>query len=193
MKRSIAFVLVAIPLAAAIVAVFFAWEGHGFTTYVSEQAKTAMNIPINRKAPVKSNGTIEISAPVDTVWRILTEIEDWPQWQKNVTESKPDGRIGEGASFKWKAGGVSFVSKIHTMKPKTMFGWTGRTFGADAIHNWTFENVNGATKVFVEESLQGALPVLLKGYFQKSLDAGVQANLKELKFAAESKERKSRQ
>ena len=37
----------------------------------------------------------------------------------------------------------------------------------------------------VEESLQGVFPRLLKKYFQKNLDNGVQKNLQDLKNASE--------
>jgi len=147
-----------------------------------------MNIPINQKAPVKSEGEIEISASIDTVWQILTQIDDWSKWQKNVTESKLEGNLKEGVIFKWKAGGVSFVSKIHTIKPKNMFGWTGKAIGASAIHNWTFSINNNSTKVQVEESLQGVLPRFFRKYFQKNLDSGVKNNLEELKIASEKYE-----
>lgn len=71
------------------------------------------------------------------------------------------------------------------MKPKTMFGWTGKTIGASAIHNWIFAENNGITTVQVKESLQGVLPRLFKRYFQNNLDNGVKNNLEELKIASE--------
>lgn len=168
-----------------LIAGFSAFENYSFNNYLTTQMGKNMNIPINQKAPVKSEGTIEIKAPIDTVWQVLTKIEDWPEWQKNVTESKLEGTLKEGAAFKWKAGGISFASRIHTMKPKTMFGWTGKTTGAGAIHNWTFFENNDITKVQVEESLQGVLPGLFRRYFQNNLDAGVKNNLEELRIASE--------
>jgi uncharacterized membrane protein len=146
-----------------------------------------MNIPINIKAPVQSRDQITIEAPIDIVWQTLTDIVKWPEWQKNVTEAVVHGKVEEGTPFNWKAGGLSFKSSIHTMKPKSKFGWTGTTFGTNAIHNWIFEEKNGVTIVFVEESLQGLLPKLLRRYFQKNLDQGIKTNLNELKIASEIK------
>lgn len=144
-----------------------------------------MNIPINDNAPVKSKNQIEINAPVNVVWQTLTDISDWTRWQKAVTETKVLGEIKEGTPFNWKAGGLSFKSKIHTANPVSMFGWTGKTLGASAIHNWVFEKKDEKTIVTVEESLQGLLPSLFRKYFQKNLDAGIITNLKELKSASE--------
>lgn len=144
-----------------------------------------MNIPINQDAPVKSHSEIVINAPTEKVWQILTTINDWPQWQAEVTESILNEDLKEGVVFKWKAGGLSLTSQIHTIEPKVKFGWTGKTFGASAIHNWFFKDEGEKTTVYVEESLEGPLPKLLKKYFQKNLDKGVQKNLIDLKMESE--------
>jgi len=152
-----------------------------------------MHIPINKNAPVQSGNQIEIQAPVDVIWNVLTDIQNWPKWQKAVTETVVEGKIEEGTTFRWKAGGLSFKSRIHTSKPRTAFGWTGTTIGASAIHNWTFtEKDQRTTIVVVEESLEGLLPKLFRKNFQKNLDHGVLKNLKELKEAAEKKNQSTR-
>lgn len=145
-----------------------------------------MKIPINNNAPVKSHAEIEMEAPIETVWQILTTINKWPTWQSEVTQANLREELKEGVEFKWKAGGLSFSSKIHTIEPMKEFGWTGKTFGASAVHNWYFTEVDNKTVVKVEESLQGVLPRLLKNNFQKNLDKGVQRNLDELKRASEN-------
>ena len=167
---------------------FFYYEGKAFDQYVAQSTKSAqMNIPINPNAPVISTGQIQINAPLSAVWETLTNINNWPAWQKNITETVVHGNIQEGTAFDWKAGGLSFKSKIHTSIPQSGFGWTGTTFGASAIHNWTFEARGNTTIVKVQESLQGVFPKLFRGSFQKNLNAGVVTSLKELKAAAEAK------
>ncbi len=168
-----------------IITAFFVYEIYTFDKYVSNSNNENMNIPINEKAPVKSKNQIEIEAPIDTVWKILTDINNWTKWQKAVSETEVLGEIKAGTKFNWKSGGLSFKSMIHTVSTNSMFGWTGTTLGADAIHNWTFEEKDKITIVYVEESLQGVFPRLFRGYFQKNLDSGVVTNLKELKSASE--------
>ncbi|MCB0666320.1 MAG: SRPBCC family protein [Saprospiraceae bacterium] len=144
-----------------------------------------MNIPVDASAPVKSADSIQIRASIDIVWDILTQIDHWPEWQDNVTEAKLLGMMGEGTRFAWKASGLSFKSQIHTCRPKVMFGWTGRTIGTSAVHNWRFEGDQVQTTVWVEESLQGILPRLFRKYFQNILDSGIKKSLEELQTAAE--------
>lgn len=167
---------------------FFYYERVSFNKYLENQiVQYNMNIPINEKAPVRSQNQIEIEASLDVVWETLTDIPKWPEWKKDIKKAVVHGEIKQGTEFDWKAGGLSFQSRIHTSNPKSGFGWTGTTFGASAIHNWFFESKGNTTVVRVEESLQGVFPILFKGFFQKNLDSGIIKDLQELKGAAEKK------
>lgn len=184
MKKTF-YILLALAL---IITSFFYYENTSFNKYIENPTKNStMNIPININAPVIARNQMEIEAPIDTVWKVLTDIKGWPTWQNSVSETEVLGKIEEGTLFQWKAGSLAFKSKIHTSKPKTEFGWTGTTIGASAIHNWTFTKNGNNTMVVVEESLQGIFPKLFKSYFQKNLDNGVLTNLKELKLYSEMK------
>lgn len=185
MKKKIIYILL---LTIIVLVSFFIFESIQFKNYTSSQKTNApdeMNIPINKDAPVTSQSEIIIDAPTEKVWQILTNINDWPSWQKEVTESTLKEEASEGVEFKWKAGGLSFTSQIHTIDSKMKFGWTGKTLGASAIHNWFFTENGDKTKVRVEESLQGVFPRMFKGYFQRNLDKGVNQNLMDLKTASE--------
>ncbi|MFP4417586.1 MAG: SRPBCC family protein [Chitinivibrionales bacterium] len=145
-----------------------------------------MNIAINPKAPVVECQSIIIQTPASRVWEVLTSIDNWAQWQTSVTESQLHGPVQQGTSFSWTAAGIRFESSIHTSIENSAFGWTGKTTGVRAIHNWSFEEKEGTSTVRVEESLQGFLPRLLRGSFRKSLRRGMEIQLHELKKACES-------
>jgi len=51
---------------------------------------------------------------------------------------------------------------MHTVDLFKQLGWTGKTFGMFAIHNWTLTENDGKTKVSIEESLEGLFAKLLK-------------------------------
>jgi uncharacterized membrane protein len=102
-------------LIAVIITAFFVYENYNFHQYITHtKADSLMNIPINEDAPVVSKSEMEIPAPIENVWNVLTNISNWPQWQKSVTETKMEGEISEGTNFKCKANGLSFKSNIHT-------------------------------------------------------------------------------
>ena len=144
-----------------------------------------MNIPINTRAPIIARQEIKINVPAVQVWAVITDINNWPGWQSSVKKAHLKTALKEGAEFVWKAGRFPLKSKIHTCEPFDKFGWTGKTIGAFAIHNWIFESVSDGTIVTAEESLQGFLPFIFRKKFKKTLAESMTRNLKELKDASE--------
>jgi uncharacterized membrane protein len=167
---------------------FFLYEDYQFNSYINHKTikGNIMNIPVNNNAPVFAKNQIQINAPVETVWQVLTNNKEWPIWQKSVTKVIIDNKPIEGTEFKWEADGFTFNSKIHTANEFTAFGWTGKIIGTSAIHNWTFTSKDNTTIVTVEESLQGVLPLIFRSNFQKKLEAGLLKNLHELKNEVEN-------
>ena len=146
-----------------------------------------LNIAINEKAPVIEKQHVFIPAAPQKVWEIISDINNWPEWQSDVTQAELCGELKEGTIFKWKAGGIRFTSELHTVNDFQVIGWTGKTIGTNAVHNWRFEKKNGGTMIYVEESLEGLFPKLFKKNFSKNLHEGMKKNLKELSAACLNK------
>jgi uncharacterized membrane protein len=142
-------------------------------------------IAVNTAAPVKTEQTIIINAPVEVAWKVFTGINDWSAWQKDITSSKINSPVEPGANFDWKSGGMTIHSTLHTVDRFHMIGWTGKAFGTFAIHNWTFEKEKDHTIVTVEESMEGWLVNLLKKYLQSKLESSTRNWLRFLKTQSE--------
>jgi uncharacterized protein YndB with AHSA1/START domain len=140
---------------------------------------------INAQAPVKCNKSIKINANREKVWTVLTNIDQWAVWQKEITKPKLNGELKPNSTFDWKTRGAKIHSTLHTVEPFTRFGWTGNTFGMFAIHNWALAEANGQTEVSVEESMEGFFAKLLKKSFNKNLEKGMQNWLELLKMECE--------
>lgn len=140
---------------------------------------------INNHAPVKCRKEITINADREKVWAVLTHIDHWADWQTDINKAKLNGDLIPGATFNWKTGGAKIHSTLHTVEPFKDFGWTGKTFGMFAIHNWTISETNGKTKVTVNESMEGFLANFFKRSFNKNLEKGMQNWLDLLKQACE--------
>jgi hypothetical protein len=140
---------------------------------------------INNNAPVKCNKSITIAASNKKVWEILTNINSWDSWQTDISNPKLNGDLKPNSTFDWKSGGAKIHSTLHTVDPFKQLGWTGKTFGMFAIHNWTITKKDGKTEVSVEESLEGLLAKLLKKTLNKSLESGMQNWLELLKQECE--------
>ena len=140
---------------------------------------------INNNAPVKCSKEITIHAGSKKVWSVITDINNWANWQTDISNPKLNGELKPGSTFVWKTGGAKIQSTLHTIEPEKQFGWTGKTFGMFAIHNWTIIENNGITKVIVDESMEGLLSSLFKKAFNKNLEKGMQKWLDLLKATCE--------
>ena len=140
---------------------------------------------INNNAPVKCSKSIMINEDIASVWKVLTNINQWANWQDDISKSNLNGELKPDATFDWKSGGAKIHSTLHTVEPFTNFGWTGKTVGIFAIHNWTLKKTNRQTEVLVEESMEGLFAKLFKNAFNRNLEKGMQKWLDLLKNECE--------
>ena len=140
---------------------------------------------INEQAPVVGSSEIEIAAPPELAWGVLTAIDRWPRWNPDVKSATIQGGVEEGAEFKWKAGPGTITSTIQEVDAPRRIVWTGTTFGITAIHVHTLEARNGTTLVTSEESYDGLVARLFSGRLKKMLDNALQRGLQRLKTEAE--------
>jgi hypothetical protein len=143
-------------------------------------------LSINQNAPAKSRHEIFIHSTPDTVWSILTDIENWKAWNPAVMRSKLNGALAPGTVFEWKSNGFSVRSSLKDIQPARRVSWTGQAFGTRAIHVWYFLPEHGGVRVITEESFEGWLVRLMPEAMQKSLDGSLIAMLANLKRVAET-------
>jgi hypothetical protein len=74
-----------------------------------------MTVPadVDRDAPVIAVHEIDIDAPLDTVWRLHTDINAWPTWQTEITAAHLEGALEPGVSFDWTSYGSRRFSTRH--------------------------------------------------------------------------------
>lgn len=140
---------------------------------------------INNNAPVKCSKTIVINSRSEKVWQVMTNINDWAKWQRDISNPKLKGELKPRTTFDWKTGGAKIHSTLHTVEPFKNFGWTGKTFGMFAVHNWSLIENDGKTTVIVDESMEGFFAKFFKKSFNKNLEKGMQNWLTFLKEECE--------
>jgi hypothetical protein len=136
-------------------------------------------------APVSSSRSIDVEAPPETVWSVLTGIADWPQWNRDVKSMSFDGPLEPGSTFRWKAGPATIVSTLEEVDPPGRVRWRGRTLSIDALHEYRLEPRDGGTHVETEETYSGLLARLMHGSLQKTLDRALEQGLQHLKAESE--------
>lgn len=128
---------------------------------------------------------LHIEATPEAVWALLTDINNWPGWNPAVSCARFDGPFAPGSIFRWKSGGSSIVSTIQNIERPRRVAWTGKTFGAAAVHVWVLEAIGAGVLVRTSESFDGWLVRLFRSSFQRLLDKALDEVLRSLKTAAE--------
>jgi len=140
---------------------------------------------MSREAPVRSKREVEIAAPPEVVWDVLTGFGQWPEWNPDVKSMSFEGPVAPGSTFRWKAGPGTILSTVEEVDPPRLVRWRGRTMSIEAIHEWRLEPTSSGTRVETEESFSGLLARLFRGSLQKTLDRSSEQGLEHLKGEAE--------
>ena len=140
---------------------------------------------INAQAPAVARTEVEIEADIETVWRILTDLERWPSWKDDVSALSLRGPLIPGSTFVWKTGRATITSTLRQVEAPVRIAWTGRTMGIRAIDVFTLEERDGRTRVVEEESWEGTIVRLLSGRLRHTLQTGIEQGLRARKAEAE--------
>jgi uncharacterized protein YndB with AHSA1/START domain len=140
---------------------------------------------INRNAPATAEGELQIDADPQTVFSVISAVDQWPSWNPDVKSVTLEGPVQPGTVFRWKSGPSSLTSTLQVVDPPHEIAWTGTTMGIKAVHLFRFQANDGGTLARSEESWEGLLASLLKGYSRKTLDRGIRSVLAHLKTEAE--------
>jgi len=146
-----------------------------------------MNVPtgIDSNAPVRTRHEIDINAPLALVWRLHTEVNNWPAWQTEITEAQLDGAFQPGNSFTWTSYGFTVVSTIYASAERARTLWGGPAAGITGVHEWVFSETPDGVHVTTQESWAGQPVEADITRMRTVLDTSLAAWLKNLKAAAE--------
>ena len=141
---------------------------------------------------------IEIDAPVNKVWSILTDFKRHAEWNPFIREIA--GELREGAQLQINLGppgkrAMRFKPIVQMVEPQKAFRWLGHLFFSglfDGEHIFELETAGkNATRFIQREKFNG----ILVGFFRKSLDTDIKngfiAMNEALKKEAEKSSRQS--
>lgn len=106
---------------------------------------------VDRDARVCVEREIEIAAPVEVVWGVLTNVDDMPRWFSLGESVAIDGPLAPGATIRMKGRGTGTIAAtIEAADEPHVLGWTSRAFGLSVISVWGFDRHDrheGGTRV----------------------------------------------
>ncbi|KAB2345614.1 SRPBCC family protein [Actinomadura rudentiformis] len=80
--------------------------------------------------------TVEINAPAETVWRLLEDVERWPEWTASIdrVERLTQGPFGEGSKARVHQPKLpAAVWTVTDFDPGRSFTWAARTPGLTTV------------------------------------------------------------
>lgn len=114
---------------------------------------------INENASIRDRQSTIINAPIDKVWSLLTDVNNWPSWNKEIKMAK-GGEVTQGATFEWQIRLSHFHSEFQAVEAPNLLSWTGKSKLVKSIFVWNLEASDMQTIITVEESLEGfVIPV----------------------------------
>jgi uncharacterized protein YndB with AHSA1/START domain len=144
-------------------------------------------VDVDRNAQIIVNLSVVIDAPLPTVWRLQTNIDQWPTWQENVSQAHLSGPVAVGSTFHWETHGLPVDSTIREVEPMRRIVWGGPALGIDGVHVWRFTPTADGVLVHTTESWDGPPVAADPEAMRAALTASLTTWLADLKKAAEAK------
>lgn len=111
---------------------------------------------------------IEITAPVEKVWQVLTDFEQFPNWNPFMHSAKGKIKVGERLEVYLKPPGrkgMTFKPRVRKVEQKKEFRWLGHLLIPglfDGEHIFKIEPINGNRVKFIQQEIfKGILVPLL--------------------------------
>ncbi|MER5410070.1 SRPBCC family protein [Streptomyces sp. NPDC002769] len=142
-------------------------------------------VTIDETAPVIVRLSINVRAPLATVWGLHTDIAASPTWNTDIDQAELDGPLTPGNRFSRRTHGLEIASTVRELVPGGRIVWGGPADGISGVHVWRFEEEGDHVTVRTEESWSGAPVEAAADHLGKALHDSLRNWLSHLKARAE--------
>lgn len=145
-----------------------------------------------RLAPFAPSATVDIAAPVDVAWRILTDFDGYKAWNRFTPSVRCDGRLGSDVTMKVCFPGaepMTQVEVLNVLEAPHRLAW-GVIMGTSAFlvanrYQRLEELGNGITRYTTIDYVSGLLAPMVRFLYAERMRAGFQLAADGLKAHAE--------
>jgi len=121
---------------------------------------------------------IDIDAPPELVWEVLSDLDAYPQWNPFITSATGTLEVGGRLTLTMQPVGARRVTMRPTVleaTPGRRLRWLGRVVVPglfDAEHRFTISGRDGGSRLAQEESFRGVLaPLMARSLHRHTLPA----------------------
>jgi len=129
---------------------------------------------------MKFSSSVVINATPEKVFALVDNLEEWPQWIPSIKriEKLSDGPLKEGSQIRVTAKSgvtVKLLMTITEFVPGQRGVMQGKVLGVRMTRYYTFESVEGGTKLTAGGEVSGILAFLIRRGGQRVSDEIVRA------------------
>jgi uncharacterized protein YndB with AHSA1/START domain len=139
--------------------------------------------------PMRYTTTIDIAADPEAVWRVLIDVERWPDWTPTVRKATrlDDGPFGIGSRTRLRQPRLpAAVWEVTEIDAPRRFTWVSRSPGVRITADHLLEPHDGITKVVLGVAQEGPLAPLLRPLTGRITERYVRLEAESLRTRVES-------
>jgi hypothetical protein len=134
---------------------------------------------------------IEIDAPPERVWQVLTDFDAYPEWNPFIRSIEGDPEVGSRLRVRIEppgSRGMTFKPTVQAAEPARELRWLGRLFVPglmDGEHRLALEPLDGGRSRFIQSERFSGVLVGLLGRMLAATEQGFKQMNEALKRRAE--------
>lgn len=140
---------------------------------------------------MKIENSVEIEAPIDRVWEITLDVEDWPNHTPTMTSIKridPDGPLKVGSEVRIKQPGQRAKTwTVTALDLRSRFAWSARFMGTTMTANHYLKASGEGTTNTLRVDIEGRIAPLVGAMIARPIRKAIETENHGLKAAAETK------
>lgn len=115
------------------------------------------------RSPIHFTNELEVQARPETIWSLLTDVANWPEFYPNVSRVDLLGghqTLRLGTRFEANLAGQDVLASVDEFTPVTRIAWSGgpkSSLGSRAYHAWIIMPTVNGTHLWTEETMRGPL------------------------------------
>lgn len=132
---------------------------------------------------------IDITAPPETVWGILTDLEAYSDWNPFVVSAEGNVAVGERLTNRMQPPGsraMTFKPTVTAVEPGKKFEWLGHLIVPgifDGRHSFELEATSSGTRLVHSEHFNG----ILVRFMRKMVDGGTRQGFEAMNAALKTR------
>ena len=132
--------------------------------------------------------TIDINAPIQSIWDITLDIERWPEWTASMKSirKRQSGPISIGSVAQVEPnGGVASDWTVSELQAPNLFAWETRVRGVRVVGRHRMQETPGGTRMTLELDYSGLLARLFNFQIRRTFVHNLEVESQGMKKFAE--------